>query len=136
VSRVNKEDNGVAEVLRIKWVLEKGGIRESGEVVLRLKLKKAQVTEKDNVQSKGPAEDNKGVAEVSRTTGLVNERKREDESKSESRSVLLESSRKPRELNRNMKLQPDQRRNKAMNVEAATLKNQKKCSLADSSCAK
>nr|GEY41618.1 transcription elongation factor, TFIIS/CRSP70 [Tanacetum cinerariifolium] len=93
--------------------------------IVRLKLKKAQVTEKDNVQSKGPAEDDEGVPEVSRTTGLVNERKREDESKSESRSVLLESSRKPRELNMNTKLQTDQQRKKAMNVVAATLKNQK-----------
>ncbi|GKC02898.1 hypothetical protein Tco_0994508 [Tanacetum coccineum] len=149
-SRVNKEDNGVAEVLMIKGVLEKSGMHESGEVVVlmseqqtrnivRQKLKEAQVTEKDNVQSKGPVNDNEGVAEVSRTTGLVNERKREDESKSESRSVLLESSRKPRELNRNMKLQTgsekakdqkgpvslDQQRKKAMNVEAATSKNQK-----------
>ncbi|GKA60639.1 transcription elongation factor TFIIS/CRSP70 [Tanacetum coccineum] len=239
-SRVNKEDNGVAEVLTIKGVLEKSGMHESGEVVcdllkklrdmrlsfktleatrigitvnalkkheskdvkqtakvmirdwkrmvdeyldgdgkksvvvqeeeecgelnknnvkpvngndlvvvlmseqqtrniVRQKLKEAQVTEKDNVQSKGPVNDNEGVAEVSRTTGLVNERKREDESKSESRSVLLESSRKPRELNRNMKLQTgsekakdqkgpvslDQQRKKAMNVEAATSKNQK-----------
>nr|GFB04629.1 transcription elongation factor, TFIIS/CRSP70 [Tanacetum cinerariifolium]GFB19995.1 transcription elongation factor, TFIIS/CRSP70 [Tanacetum cinerariifolium] len=36
VSRVNKEDNGVAEVLRIKGVLEKGGMHESGEVVCDL----------------------------------------------------------------------------------------------------
>nr|GFD03075.1 transcription elongation factor, TFIIS/CRSP70 [Tanacetum cinerariifolium] len=69
--------------------------------------------------------DNEGVAEVSRTTGLVNKCKSEDESKSESRSVLLESSRKQRKLNRNMKLQTDQQRKKAMNVEVATLKNQK-----------
>nr|GEY30281.1 hypothetical protein [Tanacetum cinerariifolium] len=52
--------------------------------------------------------------------GLVIKRKHEDESKSESRSVLLESSWKPRELNRNMKLQTDQQCKNAMNVKAAT----------------
>ncbi|GJT83332.1 transcription elongation factor TFIIS/CRSP70 [Tanacetum coccineum] len=35
-SRVNKEDNGVAEVLTIKGVLEKSGMHESGEVVCDL----------------------------------------------------------------------------------------------------
>ncbi|GKG57610.1 transcription elongation factor TFIIS/CRSP70, partial [Tanacetum coccineum] len=35
----NKEDNGVAEVLMIKGVLEKSGMHESGEVVCDL-LKK------------------------------------------------------------------------------------------------
>ncbi|PWA55059.1 Transcription elongation factor, TFIIS/CRSP70 [Artemisia annua] len=56
---------------------------------VRMKLKKAQVTEKkDNVHSKrkredkGPVEDNEGVAEDSRITGLVSKHKREDESKS------------------------------------------------------
>nr|GFB78604.1 transcription elongation factor, TFIIS/CRSP70 [Tanacetum cinerariifolium] len=36
VSRVNKEDNGVVEVLRIKGLLEKGDIHESGKVVCGL----------------------------------------------------------------------------------------------------
>ncbi|GJU83309.1 hypothetical protein Tco_1285674 [Tanacetum coccineum] len=73
-------------------------------------LVRQKLKEKPNLQKRDKAtvrsfNDNEGVDWVSRTTGLVNERKREDESKSESRSVLLESSRKPRELNRNMKLQ-------------------------------
>nr|GEY41617.1 transcription elongation factor, TFIIS/CRSP70 [Tanacetum cinerariifolium] len=184
VSRVNKEDNELAEVLRIKGVLEKGPyvlsplhqtLNNLFEVDMRLSYKTLEATKIGITVNALKKHESKVVKQTAKVmirdwkrmvdeyldgdgkksvvvleeeecgelnknnvkpvngndmvAVLMSEQKtrniHEDESKSESRSVLLESSWKPRELNRNTKLQTDQQRKKAMNVEAATLKNQK-----------